>query len=247
MNSPVTFWRIAFWLLLPVTAVQGLWLRRVATRLPGAPGVRQGSVGAGKALNLLAIGDSIIDGVGTNDVRKSLPVQFAKALSEQSSVCVHWRVEGQSGFDINNVLDRLKSLEQITPPNLVLISVGVNDVTGLTTTRHWRKRLAELLQMLSRHWPTSKIIFTGLPPMAEFPLPPQPLRFTLGLRAATLDRIAVSMIGPYPNVVHIPTLINPQKPGFAEDGFHPSAESCNLWAEELLLNLGVYEHERRQR
>jgi hypothetical protein len=66
-----------------------------------------------------------------------------------------------------------------------------------------------------------------------FPLPPQPLRFTLGLRAATLDRIAAEIIAGYPRAVHVPTQINPSDHSFCEDGFHPSPESCNLWAREL--------------
>ena len=75
--------RLAFWLMLPVTAAQGLWLRRRATRLPGATGDRRGVSGYGEDFHLLAIGDSIIDGVGTGVIEKSLPVQFATALAEQ--------------------------------------------------------------------------------------------------------------------------------------------------------------------
>jgi len=243
MVSRIGFLRVAFWLLLPATAVQGLWLRRVAIRLPGAPGERQGDIGSGEVMHLLALGDSIIEGVGTNNVRDSLPVQFARVLSEQSGKCIHWRIEGQSGFDIDDVLERLNSLEQLPAPHFVLLSVGVNDVTGLSTTRHWRSKVKELLQTLCRRWPGTQIIFTGLPPMAEFPLPPQPLRFSLGLRAATLDSIAAMEISNIPNANHIPTRINPGEHGFCEDGFHPSAESCNLWAEQLLLDQGENNHE----
>lgn len=243
MASRIGFRRIAFWLLLPATAVQGLWLRRVAIRLPGAPGEQQGDIGTGEVMHLLALGDSIIEGVGTNDVMESLPVQFAKVLSEQSGKCIHWRIEGKSGFDIDDVLERLNSLEQLPAPHYVLLSVGVNDVTGLSTTQHWRRRVTELLHTLCRRWPDTQIIFAGLPPMAEFPLPPQPLRFSLGLRAATLDNIAASVINRFSNATHVPTRINPQEHGFCEDGFHPSAESCNLWAEQLLLDKGEYDHE----
>ena len=56
--------RLTFWLLLPVTALQGLWLRRRATRLPGAEGERSGATGEGEDFHLLALGDSIIDAAG---------------------------------------------------------------------------------------------------------------------------------------------------------------------------------------
>lgn len=221
--------------MLPVTALQGLWLRRKALRLPGAPGDRQGSSGNGETLHLLALGDSIIDGVGISHVKDSLAVQFASALADELNRCVHWRIEGQTGNTIEDVLHRLASIEGDYQAQLVLLSVGVNDVTGLRSTRNWRAKLVELLDNISQHYPNARIIFAGLPPMSQFPLPPQPLRFTLGLRAARLDGIASSVISGYPLATHVPTRINPEDHGFCKDGFHPSAESCNLWARELAV------------
>jgi lysophospholipase L1-like esterase len=225
--------RTAFWLMLPVSAVQGLWLRNKASRLPGAPGPRQGSVGEGATLHLLAIGDSIIDGVGISHTSQSLPVRFAAALARREHCQVNWRIEGKTGFNIDDVLERLAAVETITRPDLVLLSVGVNDVTGLSSTRHWRRQLTQLLKRIQQQWPGCRLIFAGLPPMSKFPLPPQPLRSALGLRAARLDRIAAAIIAQHPHAIHVPTRINPEQHGFCEDGFHPSAESCNLWAIEL--------------
>lgn len=222
-----------FWMMLPLIGVQGLWVRRRAVRLPGAEGERSGAVGEGNEIHLLAIGDSIIDGVGTEHIRDALPVRFAAALSETSGRRVNWRVEAESGLNLLDVLERLDTLKMPRAPDLVLISVGVNDVTGLSSVRAWRQGMVELLEALCRRWPQARVIFLGLPPMALFPLPPQPLRFTLGLRAAILDRIAADLLSACPNAVHAPTRINPREHDFCEDGFHPSAKSCNLWAWEL--------------
>ncbi len=76
-------------------------------------------------------------------------------------------------------------------------------------------------------------MFAGLPPMGQFPLPPQPLRFALGQRAATLDAIAADIISRQSGMLHVPTEINPLEQEFCEDGFHPSAESCANWASVL--------------
>lgn len=219
--------------MLPVSAVQGIWLRRIATRLPGAPGEREGAVGSGPQLQLLAIGDSIIDGVGIGHIHDSLPVQLARALAKTGNHQVRWKVEGETGRDIVAVLESLNFISDHLRPDFVLISVGVNDVTGLSSTRHWRRKLQALLQQIERRWPHARVLFAGLPPMSLFPLPPQPLRFTLGLRAARLDRIAQETIKAFPNASHIPTRINPGEHDFCEDGFHPSAESCTLWAKAL--------------
>ena len=227
--------RLVFWLLLPVTAIQGLRLRHQALRLPGASGDRQGVVGSGEALHLLALGDSIIDGVGTAHVDESLPGQFAFALSEELGRSVHWRIEGQTGHTIEDVLDCLRSIESGYHADILLLSVGVNNVTGMSSTRYWRSKMKRLMGDITRKFPQARILFAGLPPMSLFPLPPQPLRFALGLRASTLDRIAQTVIADYSNATHIPTSINPREHGFCEDGFHPSAESCNLWARELAI------------
>ena len=224
--------RVLFWALLPVTIPQGLWLRRRATRLPGAAGERHGTIGHGADLHLLAIGDSIIDGVGTGAVEASLPGRLAAALA-RGGRRVHWRIEGTSGHGLREVTARLTSLPADVRADLVLISVGVNDVTGLTRTHRWRHGLRALFRLIGSRWPDARILFAGVPPMDRFPLPPQPLSFSLGLRARVLDAIAREEAGNTPNAIHVPTRIDPRQHGFCADGFHPSAESCTLWADEL--------------
>lgn len=226
---------LPYWLMLPVSAIQGLWLRRIATRLPGAAGERRGATGDGAHLSLLALGDSIIDGVGIDHIENALAVQFAHRLAERTERAVTWRIEGESGLDIMAVLDRLRSLAKETTPDLVLISVGVNDVTGLSSKQQWADRLSEFFETFHTQWPRARALFTGLPPMGDFPLPPQPLRGTLGWRAAAFDRIAREVISGHEFAMHVPTRIDPMMHGFCADGFHPSSESCNLWARELAI------------
>jgi lysophospholipase L1-like esterase len=225
--------RVGFWLFLPVSAVQGLWLRKTATRLPEASGDRTGVCGQGTPIYLLAMGDSIIAGVGTGTTDRSLPVQFAQALAEIQRGSVQWRLEGKNGADISHLRQRINRLDQNQKADLILISIGVNNVTGLSSTREWRSQFKALVAELNTKWPKARVIFTGLPPMGRFPLPPQPLRFTLGLRAASFDRIAAEVVSQHSNMLHVPTDIDPVEQEFCEDGFHPSAESCAYWAKEL--------------
>lgn len=229
--------RAGFWLSLPVSAIQGLHLRQTAIRLPEASGCRTGLCGLGKPVHLLAIGDSIIAGVGTGSVNRSLPVHFAEALAARKQCSVRWRIDGVNGSDIRNLRKRLRHQDQGQDTDLVLISIGVNDVTGLSSTRHWESELKQLIQDLRIKWPEARVIFAGLPPMSKFPLPPQPLRFTLGHRAATLDAISSELLADQPNMLHIPTSIDPGQHDFCKDGFHPSANACRFWAEGLVQRL----------
>lgn len=225
--------RLAFWLLLPLSAVQGLWVRRTALRLPEARGARTGTIGQGEELHLLALGDSIIAGVGTGSVEKSMPVQFAQSLAATRNISVHWQVIGANGADISDLRYSIRQFDDQQQVDVILISVGVNDVTGLSSTRRWRMQVNQLVAELSEKWPQARVIFVGLPPMGKFPLPPQPLRFTLGQRASTLDSIAADIISRQELMLHVPTEINPGEQEFCEDGFHPSAESCAYWASVL--------------
>ena len=225
--------RTGFWLLLPVSAIQGLWLKKNAIRLPEASGERTGVCGQGKPLHLLAMGDSIIAGVGTGTIGHSMPVQFAQSLADSQERSVHWRVDGSNGADITHLLKRVSRISDQQKADVVLISIGVNDVTGLSSTRQWRNSLTTLVTKLRKRWPNALVIFAGLPPMARFPLPPQPLRFTLGLRAATLDVNLANIVAEQANMLHGPTRVDPTQHDFCEDGFHPSASACSFWAVEL--------------
>lgn len=243
--------RTATLLLLPLSGLQALWLRRRATRLPGAAGPRSGAIGSGHDLQLLAFGDSIIDGVGIECMRDALPGQFAAALARATGARVNWRAEGQSGHAIGDLIRRLDSPPEEEPAlegpaDIVLISVGVNDVTGLSSAGRWRENLQLLLQLLHQRWPRALVLFAGLPPMGRFPLPPQPLKYTLGMRAAELDFIAAELLAGRRRCLHVPTRINPVEHGFCDDGFHPSADSCSLWAKALAARIApqlAAEHE----
>jgi lysophospholipase L1-like esterase len=235
VSVKVFFYRVMFWLMLPVSAIQGLRLKKTALRLPEASGEKSGSCGAGKDLHLLAIGDSIIVGVGTGTTRRSLPVQFATALTESLERTVHWQIAGQNGADILHLQQQIHDLDQSQQADIILISIGVNDVTGLTSKAQWTSRLESVTQLLKNKWPVATLIFIGLPPMGQFPLPPQPLRFTLGQRAETLDNITAAYIAQQRNMLHIPTHINPTQQEFCEDGFHPSALATKDWARHLAM------------
>ena len=225
--------KIGFWLSLPLSAVQGLWLRRTAPRMPEAPGERYGQVGHGETLRLLAMGDSIIVGVGLKAISHALPVQFATALAQIRGCRVEWQLEARNGANISDLRNTISRLDDKQPADVILISIGVNDVTGLISQRNWQSQLEALADDLKKKWPDSRVIFTGLPPMGEFPLPPQPLRFTLGFRAAALDHIAAELLKNQAGILHVPTSIHPDHQRFCKDGFHPARESCEFWAIEL--------------
>jgi lysophospholipase L1-like esterase len=217
--------RAAYWALLPLIVPQGLLLRRNAPRFPPAAGPHAGRVGFGKSLKLLAIGDSIIAGVGAPNVGQALPGQVAKALARRLGCEIHWHATGRIGLDAREVKrDLLPSIPHHAFEAMV-VSVGVNDVTSLKRSRRWRTELTALLDALQAHSPHAVIALMGVPPLGSFPLLRPPLRTVLGLRATMFDAIASEIAARRERVVHIALGMDAQPEKFSADGYHPSTES----------------------
>ena len=216
---------LLFWITFPLLLPQALYVRSTAPRFAPAGGPAEGSVGEGEVVNLLAIGDSIIAGVGASKLSGALVGQTARALAESRRCRVSWHALGVSGYDSNKVLEGLVPNLPGLPFDYIVVSVGVNDVTGLTSIRRWRRNLSVLLERLQSHSPRATIALAGIPPLHGFPLLPQPLRAVLGLRARALDEIAREVVIAEQNARHAPLDFDPDPAKFSPDGYHPSEES----------------------
>lgn len=111
------------------------------------------------------------------------------------------------------------------PADVILVSVGVNDVTSLTRASVWEANLFGLLRALGRHSPAAVIAVAGIPPLHCFPLLPQPLRSVIGYRGESLDRLARRIISAHPRALHVPVEFETSVERFCSDGFHPSEAS----------------------
>lgn len=229
--------RPLFWLSLPLLLPQGLWLKRTARRLPPAAGEPRGVVGDGAPLRLLAVGDSIVAGVGVARIGDAMPGQLARALANGGRR-VEWRAHGENGARCRDLVARLGDLGR-DAADVVFVSVGVNDVTGLTTARSWRMQLAALLGGLRAHSPAAAIVLAGVPPMDRFPALPTPLRQAFGWRAARLDAVARELAKSLPGVHHLATPVPDDPAAFAEDGYHPNAAACAVWAGQIAAALPI--------
>ncbi len=216
---------LLFWVVFPFLVPQALYVRKNAPRFAPAGGPTQGSVGDGGQVRLLAVGDSIIAGVGASELAKALVGQTAAAVAASKDCCVAWRALGVSGYDSNRVLEQLVPDLEGDAFDYIIVSVGVNDITGLTSIHNWRRNLALLLRELRTHSPRAVIAVAGMPPLHGFPLLPQPLRAAFGLRGKVFDDIAKKVIDEHPDALHIPVEFEAHPDKFAPDGYHPSEES----------------------
>jgi len=217
--------RIAFWTLLPFVVPQALWVRRTAPRFADAAGPANGAFGSGEERRLLAVGDSIIAGVGAATLANALVGRTAAHLAERMGCRVSWEALGRTGATSASLL---RSLPEQLPNrrfDYLIVSVGVNDLTRIETRRAFRHQLEQLLALLRGRYPDTWIAFAGVPPLGLFPLLPQPLRSVLGLRARSFDLVMQEALRTEPGTVHVPVDFEFRPGAFSEDGFHPSEES----------------------
>ena len=225
--------RIAFWTLLPFLIPQALWVRKTAPRFSDAAGPPSGSVGQGSSKHLVAIGDSIIAGVGAPTLDRALVGQTATVLAERLGVSIAWRAFGRTGQTSTGLLhEQLAELPDVDA-EFVIVSIGVNDVTRVETTRRYARNVSRIAEALTRRYPRARIGFSGLPPLGIFPLLPQPLRAALGLRATTFNQVLAEMLDSIPRAVYVPVEFDVESSQFADDGFHPSAEGYAVFGEVM--------------
>lgn len=223
-------YHLATLLLAPLFLVQGKWVRRVTPQLPEPDGARAGVWGTGPALRLMILGDSAAAGVGVDSQADALSGKLVAALGEFYRVT--WKLVAESGHDSSEVLARLRN-EPPATYDVVVISVGVNDVTGLTARSRWQQNLTEMTDLLVERFGARHILFSSLPPMHYFPALPQPLRWWLGSRAIQLNQAVQKMAAEHPRCEFVAVAFPFEHSYMAEDGFHPGPAAYSLWGEQL--------------
>ncbi|MBX3724629.1 MAG: SGNH/GDSL hydrolase family protein [Xanthomonadales bacterium] len=218
---------LAFWGRMALCLPQAMAVRARAPRLPAAPGPSCGQVPVGtsladvRLLQLLGVGDSIIAGVGATDSGSALVASLARALAHSLAHPVAWRTLARSGADARAVHRQVLAGDAGPSADLMVVSVGVNDVIGLNLGRRWQRDLATLAVALRRHSPDALIALVGLPPLDRFPLLPPALARVLGGRARAFDAGLAELAAGERRLLHVPIgpAVGPEL--FSGDGFHP--------------------------
>lgn len=212
--------------MLPLCWLQGWYFRRRTEILTSPDDLPSGSSGnetSDTTLNILGLGDSVIQGVGLCSFADSVTARVSTGLAQFSRRSTRWRALGSLGAKAQDIVEVLQH-EDVSSLDVAIISVGVNDVTGLTSLLQWQSAVFQIVSRL-RARGSVKIIILGLPPMHRFDRLPQPLRFVLGIRAQMLDLVLKRSLAGLPFAEHVSLDALDPKRGMASDGFHPSPAS----------------------
>jgi len=176
---------------------------------------------------VLGIGDSIIAGIGVAAQSESLVVQVAAQLARGGRE-VRWVSAGVPGAT-GAALDGLLEMAVPHPPDVLLLSCGVNDVVRGRPAADFGAVLTGFYGKARMRWPEIRMVHAGIPPLESFPALGIRLGRRLGAHGicciAAARSAAVAAGALYAD---FPQNVNAAQ--FARDGFHPNAAGCAAWA-----------------
>ncbi|HEV1998606.1 MAG TPA: SGNH/GDSL hydrolase family protein [Candidatus Dormibacteraeota bacterium] len=203
---------------------------------PEAPGSPDETVGpaAGAPLLFVILGDSTGSGVGAVTQDLGYARRCARALAERTGRRVQLRDFAVSGARVTDVLhDQLPRMAGLRP-DLVLVVIGGNDVTHLTSPIAVRRDLGSVLDKVAANG--APVIVSGIPALGTATRLLQPLRLITGAIAAFVyDPIWREETAR--RQMHRVDLADKTGPRFrddhsllAPDGFHPGPRGYEVWA-----------------
>ena len=219
--------------LAAVLGVEIMLARRNPPPAYQNPGPEPQLFGSGPQLRYVVMGDSTAAGQGA-DYSQGIAVLTAEHLGQDYQVeMINLSV---SGAKIRDVLQEQLAKAVELKPDLVLVSVGANDVTNLTKPKQAKSELAEIVRRLQGAG--AKVVITGAPDMGSIPRFAQPLRFLAGKLTERLNKQLYALADEL-GVELVPIALETgprfrQHPELYEaDQFHPDADGYAVWVESL--------------
>ncbi|OUC59885.1 SGNH/GDSL hydrolase family protein [Acinetobacter seifertii] len=220
-------------LLLPVLFVQGNKVRKNTPRLLEPRGEREGGIGQGKPLSLLILGDSAAAGVGVETQKDALSGAIIQEL--QNEFFLQWKLHAKTGDTTRQVFHALQHLEE-RKYDVIVTSIGVNDVTKLTSAKSWIQQQKQLFEHIQKRFQPKLIIVSGVPPMQHFPALPNPLAWLFGQYAEQMNQKLQQWLAPQSQFKFLQYDIETFQAmnlTMASDGFHPSKEVYEIWGRQI--------------
>lgn len=211
-------------------------LARMGTDLPEAPPFdHDGRIGgAGSdALRMVWLGDSTAAGVGASSADAAIPRSVALALGRP----VDLTVRAVSGARVGDVVDdQVRGLAALRP-DVVLVSIGANDVVHLTSVGDFRSTYRQLVDAIPG---SALLVLLGVPDMGAVPRFAQPLRGIAGWRGRRLDEV-VRAVAADAKALYVdiagetgPTMRAEAGRRFAIDRYHPDDDGYALWVDAVV-------------
>jgi lysophospholipase L1-like esterase len=250
--SSTTARRVAGWVAVGTAAVVAIPIVQGAhlglTGRPAVPGPhdQDGMIpstgGTDEPLNLVWLGDSLASGIGAATPDGAFPRKAAALFCADHDRSVSLTCLARGGACADDVLVHQvpQAVGLLGPTSVVVVTVGSNDVGGLTHPRRFHRDYDAILTALTATGAT--VIAVGLPDIGSAKVVRQPLRTLARLAGRHADAVIRRLAHRHgAHFVGIDLRAGRTKPAayLAADRYHPNDETYALWAGRVAALLTV--------
>lgn len=186
------------------------------------------------SMKILVTGDSTAFGTGVSDMKESTAGRLGNDFPEATIQNI-----SENGLKIEGLVEKIKSLPDSSSYDVILIQIGANDVTGVTSLKKVKEDLSQLMKLV-----TSKseriIILTsgniGLSPVFRAPLSQAITKRTLLVREIFLNEVKLHESVQYVDLFKVAEediFLTDVDKYYASDYFHPSGDGYGIWYKDI--------------
>jgi lysophospholipase L1-like esterase len=192
----------------------------------------------------VVIGDSTSVGQGAKIQTDNYSCQYAQLVLLKQYPAVKVYNLAVSGAKTQDVLSKQVEAAIALDPDLIMMSIGANDVTGLTNAEEFRRNYTIILQKLIGNSTKAKIVLLNIPSFSTSPLLWEPYKSAAHYQAGEFNKIIEAIAKTEQNirVVDIYRGTEPDfrrfpKLNFSQDKFHPSSAGYSVWTRVISQTL----------
>jgi lysophospholipase L1-like esterase len=194
------------------------------------------------SLKVAVLGDSTALGQGTDSVEQSFSFQYIEKYISPTQKNIQYRNFAVSGVKTQSALEsQLPKILQFQP-DLLFVSVGANDVTGLSWEKVFVEQFTKLADAIAGM--QIKVIWMSIPDFITSPILLPPLNNYLSSTANRYNQLGKKIVldqGFYYVDVFDSTrkeFLDNTSLYFSRDKFHPSKAGYALWVREIDKTIG---------
>lgn len=207
-------------------------------------------------LNVVAIGDSLTAGVGDTENNGGYVGDVSDLLQKEENISsvdvANFGVKGHKTTDLLRVLQKKKVLEKLREADIILMTIGGNDIMKVTRNHIidlkldpyreeqplFEKRMNKIFQTVRTANPEAVIVYTGLYNPFKFMLPELDEIDTI---VEEWNRISTRIVMEDGNAIFVPIEDIFSRKSVANllytDEFHPSEKGYSLIADRVYSSL----------
>jgi lysophospholipase L1-like esterase len=200
------------------------------------------SVGNGnQKIKVAVIGDSTAAGQGADTFYDNFSLKYLKKLDQQK-YSFDYQNFAVGGSKVEDVLKEQVAQLVEYKPDLVIVSIGANDVTSTISNQDYQTKIAELIKFLEAL--NTKVLWLNIPDFITSPVLLPPLNLFFSRRTDDFNQILASQIKDKSKFTLVDVFNkarddfwNKEKKSFSADGYHPSSNGYETWSKFMYQEL----------